>query len=212
MFDHLAPHVSQLSKLEEERLDIKVYLDSYCRSAIAELAMASSDIFSSVKHLSLFVGKHDSWVPLYNAFSCVTELTLDAYKIDLTALHIDNKEEKQYILFPQLRSLRVMLVTNTIPPSILDFMENRAGVGLPLSCLHLLVDDTEAPIALSDTDKERLANLPGLTVKLRLTGAVTRELIGPRCIVENRTDTSMGVKRSVKKRERKRDKQKSLLL
>ncbi|KAF9542755.1 hypothetical protein CPC08DRAFT_438084 [Agrocybe pediades] len=44
--------------------------------------------------------------------------------------------------------------------------------------------------------------------QLRLTGAVTRELIGPRCIVENRTDTSMGVKRRVKKRERKRDKQK----
>ncbi|KAF4612649.1 hypothetical protein D9613_011865 [Agrocybe pediades] len=171
MLDHRSPQISQLYKLEEECLDIKVHLDNYCHSALAELAR-SSDIFSSVRQLSLFVDKHDSWVPLYNAFSSVTELTLCAYKIDLTALHADHKEQKQSILFPQLRSLRVVLegsasaLDSDIVPGILDFMENRAGVGLPLSCFHLLVQDPGPRIALSDNDKERLANLPGLSVKI----------------------------------------------
>ncbi|KAF4612744.1 hypothetical protein D9613_011875 [Agrocybe pediades] len=165
---------SKMFNLEEEHLEIEIALDSHCRSAIAELG-TFPDTFSSVEQLIVCIeDNQDALVPIYKVFTSVTELTLEACHValGLVALHAD-KEEEASILFPQLRSLRVMLVSKTlsnndIPKIVLDivnFVENRAGVGFPLSRLDFLVVDSR--ITISDNDKERLANLPGLTVKIK---------------------------------------------
>ncbi|KAF4617748.1 hypothetical protein D9613_005699 [Agrocybe pediades] len=160
---------SGMPNLEEELLEIEFALDSYCRSTIAELGTLSES-FSSVKQLTVcIVDKHDALVPIYKAFTSVTKLTLEAYlALDLVALHA---HKEQSILFPQLHSLCVMLLGKALSDSvvpkivldIVDFVENRAGVGLPLSCLDFLVVDRR--ITISDNDKERLQELPGLTIK-----------------------------------------------
>ncbi|KAF9554163.1 hypothetical protein CPC08DRAFT_727366 [Agrocybe pediades] len=171
--DHPPPSHA-LYRRSDEYLDITVRLDSFCLSAIAELG-ASSDIFSPVTHLSICIqDKHDALAPLYKSFTSVTELTLQGDTSGLTAaLHAYNEQEQSGILFPRLRSLCV----STYSPSadsaianvvldILEFVENRAGAGLPLSSLDLSEGDPRIGLSLSDNDKERLTKLPGLTVKL----------------------------------------------
>ncbi|KAF9554156.1 hypothetical protein CPC08DRAFT_821866 [Agrocybe pediades] len=160
------------SSIEEDSLDVAVLLDSYCRSALAELTRASSRIFSSVEQLSVYVEYKrdpDILLPFYEAFTSVTELTLEAYTaIDFMDLHAERKRDAS-VLFPRMRTLCItvedgsMVEDATIVSRILDFVEYRASVGLPLSCLDL--SEGIRGIELSDRDRERLGTLEGLTVK-----------------------------------------------
>ncbi|KAF9554166.1 hypothetical protein CPC08DRAFT_753835 [Agrocybe pediades] len=175
VFEHFTMHdACKMFNLEKEHLKIEIALDNHCHAAIAELG-TWSESFSSVKQLIVCIeDNHDALVPIYKAFTSVTELTLEAMHVavGLAALHADAEEEAS-ILFPQLRSLRVMLVSkalsnNDIPKIVLDivnFVKNRAGVGFPLSCLDFLVVDPR--ITILDADKELLQKLPGLTVKIK---------------------------------------------
>ncbi|KAF9554154.1 hypothetical protein CPC08DRAFT_713135, partial [Agrocybe pediades] len=163
-----SPHTYEpWSQILGEILSIDIQLDSYCRFALAELG-ASSDSFSSVKELSLDVepDKHDALLPLYEALTSVTKLTLVADKIDFTALQMDRKHT-QSVLFPQLHSLHVFFYGESLQndktlSSIVDFVQFRTRVGLPVSYLDLSKSD----LKLSDSDKERLGKFAELTVEL----------------------------------------------
>ncbi|KAF9539688.1 hypothetical protein CPC08DRAFT_717419 [Agrocybe pediades] len=162
IFDH--PPSTSGPYFETGSLDVHLFLDSHGHSALADLAASGS--FSSVEQLLVDGGdKHEALIPLYEAFTSVTEL--EASYLHIPTLHAD-REQKQSVLFPKLRVLRISYDATRAPRNtsylshVFDYVEYRARVGLPLSCLDL--SDCRR-LELSDGNRERLDKLTGLTVE-----------------------------------------------
>ncbi|KAF4612738.1 hypothetical protein D9613_011873 [Agrocybe pediades] len=162
IFDH--PPSTSGPYFETGSLDVHLFLDSNGHSALADLVASGS--FSSVEQLLIDVGdKHEALIPLYEALTSVTEL--EASYLGIPALHAD-REQKQSVLFPKLRILRISFDgraprDTSYLSQVFDYVEYRARVGLPLSCLDL---SDCSPLEPSDGNRERLDKLTGLTVEL----------------------------------------------
>ncbi|KAF9548715.1 hypothetical protein CPC08DRAFT_343334 [Agrocybe pediades] len=118
----------------------------------------ASSIFSAITQLRLRPGPQpDLWVPLYKAFHSVVELSIHGTWIK-GILNVVN----QFSLFPSLRTLQCDRIAMAPFPRMLDFLEHRASIGLPLSVLYL----TSADIGrLSDAHRDRLDKITGLSLR-----------------------------------------------
>ncbi|KAF9539915.1 hypothetical protein CPC08DRAFT_824513 [Agrocybe pediades] len=147
-------------------LDVQIFIDGHGHSALSKLGAASGS-FSSVEQLLIYGNDQEALIPLYEALASVTELTLEVYAINIPILH-ENREEKQSVLFPKLRTLRISFEAGpprdtAYLPQVFDYLECRVRVGLPLSCLDL--SDCN-PLELSESDRERLGKLTGMSVTM----------------------------------------------
>ncbi|KAF4612742.1 hypothetical protein D9613_011877 [Agrocybe pediades] len=147
---------------ESNSLFITIALSSSLRLLIHRLAASPS--FSAVQKLQTSIGGTiEAMVPLYKALHSVTDLSVDsdsAYKL------FDGMD--QYPLFPSLNVLRLtrdapIRYLHNFYSQLLDFVENRALIGSPLSILHLPKSDV---CRLSDVHTSCLYGIPGLVVNL----------------------------------------------
>ncbi|KAF4619147.1 hypothetical protein D9613_004874 [Agrocybe pediades] len=130
----------------ESSLSLQFTLYSYGYNAIQQLATCSG--LSAVRDLDLSSVPQieDPLFPLYRAFSSVTKLTVVRCCPDLVgAFHIeDSQPQSQFPIFPLLYNFRPVSAGEPSPwldfdytHYILDFLEYRAGVGLPILSLDL---------------------------------------------------------------------------
>ncbi|KAF9562438.1 hypothetical protein CPC08DRAFT_706648 [Agrocybe pediades] len=130
----------------ESSLSLQFTLCSYGYNAIQQLATCSG--LSAVRDLDLSSVPQieDPLFPLYRAFSSVTKLTVVRCCPDLVgAFHIeDSQPQSQFPIFPLLYNFRPVSAGEPSPwldfdytHYILDFLEYRAGVGLPILSLDL---------------------------------------------------------------------------
>ncbi|KAF9552333.1 hypothetical protein CPC08DRAFT_768390 [Agrocybe pediades] len=150
-------HPSRLSHKRSNSLSLKISLSGPLRPLILHLAASPS--FSATQGLYVYPDVPvEPLLPLYKAFHSVTELSVEFGLCQL----LDAVD--QYSLFPSLCTLRCdVYSTLTAFSRLLDFVENRASIGSPLSTFYLR---EERFCDLPDDKKSRLYGIPGLVVEL----------------------------------------------
>ncbi|KAF9548712.1 hypothetical protein CPC08DRAFT_823500 [Agrocybe pediades] len=145
---------------------ITVELDSYGRHCLQELV--SSGIFSTVERLQLTDSAHVvcSFFPLYQAFHSVTELVIEG-ALFMIPQHKNAalRRDLDPPLFPRLRALILIHSAERSLDEVVEFLEHRVEIGLPVAVLDL----RGVHIPTDDDRRERLGKIKGLLIRWRAT-------------------------------------------
>ncbi|KAF9554164.1 hypothetical protein CPC08DRAFT_727367 [Agrocybe pediades] len=147
-----------------EAMRVDLFLDNNQSHVTIEEIVASLR-YSVVEELDVFfMDSPPTWPlrPLFEALQSVTRLTAVGYYIE-PLFH----DMLQFSLFPDLHTIDLLGPETdggaTIIPTVIQFLEHRVLTGSPLFVLDLSSFDSAA---LSDTNKEHLDKIPGLSVIL----------------------------------------------
>ncbi|KAF4612611.1 hypothetical protein D9613_011851 [Agrocybe pediades] len=158
--------------IKERSLEVTFNLEYRGYSALRKLATCSG--LSTVKQLCLDCVPEtgDKLLPLYRAFSSVTNLIIVGRCDDIRSFHIDDNPWCQFPIFPLLHTLEVRGSRNypiqrfNSVGFIIDFLEYRAGVGLPVLSLNLC-NDTAMLLRREKQDcLRRLRQVSGLVLSM----------------------------------------------
>ncbi|KAF4612655.1 hypothetical protein D9613_011849 [Agrocybe pediades] len=132
--------------------------------ALRELATCPG--FSFVQRLTLaYVPETgDELLPLYQAFSGVTKLIIIGYCDSMQAFQHDSRLQRQVPIFPLLHTMQVWVLED-FPASVgymFDFLEYRAGVGLPVSLLKWFGNE----LTQDQKDCLRQCQVDGLVIEM----------------------------------------------
>ncbi|KAF9553980.1 hypothetical protein CPC08DRAFT_713273 [Agrocybe pediades] len=165
--------IQDAATIKERSLEITFNLDARSYSALRKLATCSG--LSTVEQLCLecVPDTGDELLPLYRAFSSVTTLIIVGCCDDVRSFHVqDDNPWCQSPIFPLLHTLEVRGSRNypirrfNSVGFITDFLEYRAGVGLPVLSLNLC-NDTAMLLRREKQDcLRRLRQISGLVLSM----------------------------------------------